>query len=482
MAILSAGVGSGLEVESLITQLMALEKRPLTLIDKKEASYQAKVSAYGTLKSSLSELQAAAKKLSTIDSFSPVKAAVADTTILSAATTSTAVAGTYNIEVQNLAESQKLLSTGYATSKSVVGTGTLTFSFGSYGPGAGDDIEFTANPDKQSKTVTIGAGNNTLEGVRDAINKAGIGVTASIINDGTANGNRLVFTSSDTGTRNALRIEVGETGDPGLARLAYDGSTATSTGAGGMMQTVAAEDAIIKVDNVLITKPSNVITDAIQGVTLTLSKETANNTTTKLSLQRDTGSVQSAIENFVKAYNSTMGTIGSSIAYDVATGKGAVLNGDSTTRTIQTQLRSLFSTAAPGAATGTAFLSDIGITFQRDGTLGVDSAKLSAAVSDPSRDVSKLFATTDTGNGYAYQLDVIVGKILSPVGILAGSTENLNTSIKNLDKQRDALNLRLDAAEKRYRAQFTALDSLISSMQSTSSYLTQQLASLSNLN
>jgi flagellar hook-associated protein 2 len=477
MAITSAGVGSGLDVDSLITQLMTIEKRPLTLLDKKEASYQSKLSAYGTLKSSLSSLQTAAKSLSTIDKFSPMKSSVADTTVLTAAPTSSAVAGSYNVEVQSLAQSQKLMSGGYAATTSTVGKGTLTFDFGSYATDGGGVTSFTANTAKPAKTVTIDATNNTLAGVRDAINKANIGVTASIINDGTTNGYRLMVSSNDTGARNALKIGVVENGAAGLGNLAYD---ATTGGTSVLSQTVAAKDAVIKVDNVTITKPSNVVTDAIQGVTLTLTKEMASGTTTKLTLSRDTSSVQSAIEGFVKAYNSTLTTIKDSTAFNTATGVGAVLNGDSMTRSVQSQLRGLFSTPILGAATGTAYLSDIGITFQRDGSLGIDSTKLSSALADPARDVSRLFATTDTGNGYAYQMDTVIGKILSPVGMLAGSTASLNTSIKNLDKQRDAINLRLDASEKRYRAQFTALDSMVASMQKTSSFLTQQLASMAS--
>ena len=463
-AISSAGVGSGLPVESLVSQLMAVERVPINAIDTKEAAITAKLTAFGTMKSALATLQTAARALATPALVSPIKTAVADPAVLSATATGGTAAGNYAIEVQSLASPQKLkTSVPYSNSTDVVGTGTITLDFGSYDAGN----VFTADSAKTTKTITIDAAHNTLAGIKDAINASNSGVTASIINDG--NGNYLSLASTNTGAKNAMRIST----DPALGALAYDGSAGSA-----MTQSVAAKDAVIVVDNVTITKPSNTITDAIEGVTLTLTKPTAAGVTTNLTLSKDTSTVKTNIEAFVKAYNDASKAMVDLTAYDATTGKGAVLNGDGTVRTIQTQLRALMGSAVAGAAAGGATLPDIGITTQRDGTIAIDSNKLDKALADPNKNFVALFATSNGNRGFGAQMDVTLGRILSPVGTLPSHTNSFNTSIKDLEKQRTTLTARLADTEKRYRAQFSALDSAMASMTTTSTYLTQQLAAI----
>ena len=472
----SAGIGSGLNVDDLVTKLMTVERQPLTQIDSKEASYQAKLSAFGTLKSALADFQTAAKAVSTPAQMSPLKSSVADSTILSATASDGAAAGSYNIEVKSLAQAQKLISsTGYAATNSTVGSGTISIALGSYA----SDGTFTPDASKTAKTITIDATNNTLAGVRDAINAGNAGVTASIINDG--KNNYLSLTSKTTGKSSAMQLTVTPPADqdpaaPSLSSLAFDGSAAS-----GMKQTVAANDAVIVVDSVEITKPTNTITDAIQGVTLNLSHTTAAGVTTTLSLDRDTASVRTGIENFVSAYNKLSKSMADATAFDTSTGTAAVLNGDSTVRSIQAQLRGILGGVIGGAARGSATLPDVGITSQRDGTLAIDSTKLSAALADPNRDMTALFASRGTNKGFGAQIDAAIGRILSPVGTLPNHMNSFTSSIKDLEKQRTALNTRLATTEARYRAQFSALDTMMSNMSSTSTYLTQQLASLANL-
>lgn len=465
----SSGIGSGLPVESLVSQLMAVERLPVTALDKKEAANLAKLSAIGTLKSSLASLQTAAKALSTPAQLSPTKASVATPSVLSATTASGAAAGSYNIEVQSLAQPQKLIAaTGYTATSEVVGTGEITLDFGSYDNAV--PPVFSAQAGSSSKKITIDAAHNTLAGVRDAINSASAGVTASIINDGTKN--YLSLTSTSTGASNAMQISVN---DPSLAGLAYDGQGT----AGNMGQIVAPKDAVIIVDSVKITKPSNTISDSIQGVTLNLTDTTAPGVTTKLTLTRDTAGVQTNIEAFVKAYNATTKAMADATAFDTSTGKGAVLNGDSTIRSIQTQLRQIMGASVPGAAAGTSTLSSVGITSAADGSLTIDATKLSAALGDPAKNFTALFATSGTNRGYGSQLDFTLGRILSPVGQLPTHANSINDTITGIGKQRDTLNARLVSIEARYRAQFSALDKAMSSMTSTSNFLTQQLTALS---
>jgi flagellar hook-associated protein 2 len=295
MPISSAGLGSGLDVNSIVSQLMAVERKPVNSLNTKEVSFQAKLSTFGSIKSSMAALQTAAKALSTPAQLSPTKASVANTAVMNVTTAGNAAAGSYDIEVVSLAQSQKLITaTGYAASTSTVGTGVITLDFGAYDTAT--PPAFTANAGKTSKTITIDSTNNTLAGIRDAINASSSGVTASIINNGTSN--FLSLTSTDTGASNAMKISVS---DSSLNALVYNGST----NSGNMAQTVGAKDAVIKVDTVTITKPSNVITDAIEGVTLNLTGTTATGATTKLAVTRDTASVATAIQNFVKAYNDT---------------------------------------------------------------------------------------------------------------------------------------------------------------------------------
>jgi flagellar hook-associated protein 2 len=478
----SSGIGSGLDVSSLVSQLMAVEKAPISALDKKEASFQAKLSTYGTLKSSMAALQTAAKAIATSSALTPVKANVADATILGATVGANAVAGTYDIAVEQLAQSQKLKTdTGYAATTAQVGAGTITFSLGTYS-GSGASLNFDTSAAKTFEIATDST--TTLAGLRDLINAKNMGMSASIINDGAKN--YLTLTSNSTGVASAMKIDVGSGATGDLATLmTYDSTTPV---AGAMGQIVAAKDAIIVVDSIRITKPSNTITDAIQGVTLNLTKPTLATTdvngtsyaTTRMTLTRDTSSVQSAVQAFVKAYNETSTAMKEATAFDTTTGKAAALNGDSTIRSFQTQLRNIFSTPVAGAPNGMSVLSDVGITFQKDGTLAIDAAKFSAANTDPGKDLSKLFATTDSSKGYGYQMDVLIGSLLSPVGQLSGQTNSVSKSIKAIGTQRDTVTARLADVEKRYRAQFSALDTLVASLTTTSNFLTQQLAAIAN--
>lgn len=476
MATLSSpGVGSNLDVKTIVSQLMKAERQPLALLDKQQASYSAKLSAFGTLKSALSTFQQAAQTLNVSSTFASVKSSVADSTVLGAAINGTPTAGTYNIEVKSLAQSQKLISTGSASNSSVIGNGTLTIDVGAYSDAGAPPVSFSATSGSAPISITIDSTNNTLEGIRNAINDAHAGISATIINDGTSF--RLALTSTESGLAKAVRIGVTEIGGAGLAQLAYDGSTG---GVSNMTQNVAAANAVIKVDGVTITKPGNTITDAIQGVTLNLSKETATGLSTKLTLTRDTDSVSSAIDNFVKTYNAVSKQITDATAYNTATGTGSVLTGDATVRSLQTQLRNSLSSAIGGAQSGLSTFSDLGVSFQKDGTLAVDADKRAKVLADPIKDVKKLFVTSNDGTiGLGSRINTLVsGLIFGNDAVLNGRIDGLNTSIKGVDTRRTAQNLRLAAIEQRYNAQFSALDTLISKMNTTSSFLTQQLSAL----
>jgi flagellar hook-associated protein 2 len=381
--------------------------------------------------------------LATPAKFTAVKASVADSTVLSASAAATASAGSYSIEVQTLAQAQKLKSDTFDATSDAVGTGSLTIQFGTYSGG-----RFTLNPDKSAKTITIGSANASLAGVRDAINAADAGMSASIINDGT--GYRLVIASEDAGVANALKITVADddathTDTAGLSRLAYDATTGGTT---NLTQTVPAQNAAAIIDGIAISKSTNTWTDAIEGVTLNLLKE---GETTTLRVAKDNAGTKAAVESFVKAFNDLNATLTSLSKYDAASKQASILTGDATVRSVQGQLRGLFNTALSTAGGGLTSLAEIGVTFQTDGTLKLDSSKLTAALNDSAKDVATLFAavgkptdslvsfvssTTDTKNGnYAVNITQLatqgkaVGQGNAALTINAGSNDALSLTV-----------------------------------------------------
>lgn len=851
MAISSPGIGSNLDINSIVSKLMQAESRPLTALAKKEASYQAKLSAFGTLSGSLSSFQSALNNLNNLSTFKGVNATAADSAIFSASATSSATPGIYGVNVTQLAQAQTIASVGQTSTAATIGTGastTLTFQFGTIsggnfittgtklgsgvptsgipanslsingttittsgsttsakaladqinlatattgvtataqttdtgalggftttsgaatyrldvggvniidnaavgttaadidtalsaasasltaagisftGTAAGGDLKFTKadgtnvaiqesgagaaggftttigigttktftssvslssantitiggsdpaaagftagtsgtysgagytlDPNQASGSVTIDNTNNSLQGIRDAINKANIGVTASIVSDGSSTPYHLVIKSNKTGETSSIKISVA--GDAAISSLlAYD-----PAGTQNMTQSTAAQSAALSVNGISIKSTSNTVTGAIEGVTLNLSKAGSSN----LTIARDTAAVTSAANAFVKAYNDVNSTIRNLTGYNAETKQGGALLGDSAVRNIQGQLRKMMATPLTGSSGSLTTLSQIGISIDKNGTMSLDSGKLSTAMSNNINDVAALFssmgATTDslvkfesstssstagtydvhltslatqgkvsgsnvvgpttidntnkdltltvdgvtasvslatgsytaetlitqvqsainsasafssagiavsvtldgagkmvitsnkygstskvtiTGNGvatlmgtatsmdgadvvgtiagvaatgsgqyltgaagspaaglklhitggaenasrgtitfshgYAHQLNKLVEGFLGSSGVIGGRTEGLNRTIKDIAKQNEVLNTRLADIEARYRKQFTTLDTLISKMNSTSTYLAQQLAQISN--
>ncbi len=558
MAITSAGLGSGLDVESIITGLMNVEKRPLTNVTARKTSYESEISAYGTLKSSLSTFQSSLSALTTASKFNAQSVTSSNTAAITATANGSATVGDYAVNVSQLAKSQKLSLGGFANTSDVVGTGTLTISFGTFTPAVVSPptpASFTPNAAKTDLTITIDSTNNTLAGVRDAINAQNASVSATIINDGSSN--RLVITSKDTGEVNSLNITVADDDGnnldtSGLSRLAYD-PTATAGNGKNLTQVQEAKNALLEIDGISIVKSSNTITDAIEGVTLNLLATTASSA--NLAVASNQEAVKTSITAFVDAFNKLDTTLRSLTKYDESGKASGALLGDATARSVVNQIRSVMTKAISNGNTINS-LTQIGVSFQRDGKLALDSTKLSAVMASDFSSISSLFAAsakatdplityagstsktkegtyavtvsqlgsstvnaqgtingaTALGNltnlvgatgddseglnikvsggalgargsvtfslGYAVQLDRVISNLLSDDGILATRTTGINDSIKRLDKQAEAINVRLVSIEARYRAQFTKLDTLMSTMSTTSSFLTQQIASL----
>lgn len=416
MAISSAGLGSGLDVKSIVSQLMAAERQPLTKLDTKEASYQAKLTAYGSLKGAMSSFQSAVSGMSGISLFNSFKATPADSSILTATTSSIASAGTYSISVTNLAQSQKLVAVGQSSTTAPIGSGastTLTFDFGTISGGvlAGGTYtgaSFTSNG-AGAKTVTIDSSNNSLTGIKTAINNAKIGVTATIVNDGGTSPYRLVLSSDSMGKSGSLKI--GVSGDASLSTLlAHDPSNNT----GQMLsETVTAQNADFSVNGVTVSKSSNAVSDVVQGVTLNLLKVTTSATT--LTVARDTSAVTTAVNGFAKAYNDLSKTLTDLSAYDAVSKKGGPLLGDSAVRTIQSQIRGVIGASISGLTGTYKRLGDIGLSLQKNGTMAVDATKLQAAMDAAPDDIGMLFAASGKAT------DSLVSYVSSSSGTKAGT-------------------------------------------------------------
>ena len=470
------GVGSGLDIKTLVTNLMAVEQQPLKNLTTQEAKYQAKLSSLGSISGALSSLQVAAKALASASAVNN-SASVSDSTVLTVTAGSEAQAGKYSVTVNKLAQPQKLLAAGVSSSISAIGSNTvpttLTFSFGTITgtpDGSGSypsPTTFAANAAKTPVAVLITSSNNTLAGIRDAINAAGAGVTASIINDGGASPYRLTITSNDTGLANSLKISSSDdsavAGTIG-ALLAYNpASTDGTAGVQKLSQTQAARNADLTIDGVHVTSASNTVAEAIQGVTLTLAKEA----TSQVTVARNTSGITTSLSALVNAYNA----VNSAIARPTA--KGAVLQGDVGVLALQRQVVNLLGSVNNSGGAYTR-LSDLGITFQKDGSLVLDSAKLGTAMSANAASVAVL--TSAIGQA----IDTAATGLIGPSGPISSKTSSINLSIKAVGSRRTAIQSHLDTLQARYTKQFSALDTLISNMNSTSAYLTQQLASISN--
>ena len=482
-SITSLGVGSGLDLNTLLTELSAAESKQLDLLKNKQAAYQAKVSAYGNVKSMLAAFQASAKKLADTATFSVTKASVGSTEILGAATASNATPGSYTVNVKSLAQAQSLVAAGQASQTRAIGTGTLVFDFGSVSgydedpasPTYGTYVNpaFSATADA-TKKVTIDSSNNTLQGIRDAINKAGIGVTASIANDGSNTPYRIVLTSDKTGAATTMRISASSPELQGL--LGYDPEQANQPS--GVRETVRGTNANLTINGMAVTSASNTVADAAQGVTLTLNKVG----TTSLSVTRDLDNVKSAVQAFVSAFNNLHNMAGKLTAVDSTTKTGSVLTGDGVLRGIQTKLRNILNASAGSAAGGISNLAQIGLSFQKDGSLAIDDTKLSKALKDNVSGVTRLFVGEGKADGYAKQISTAIDDLNGDKGALKLATDGLDKSLKDLQKDYTKTQDNINANMERYRAQFAKLDLVVQRMNQTSSYLTQQFNAINNTN
>ena len=455
----STGIGSGLDINSLVSQLVAAERAaPEQRINRDTAKATTEFTALATLKGAMSSFQAALNAMKGADSFGSRKATVGDEGAFAASVTSKAAAGNYDVEVVQLATAARLGSAVFPSGPdSVVGTGTLTIAVGA-----------------KSFSLEITSENDSLADIRDAINAAkdNAGVRATLIRDTTGSGSYLVLSGTKTGADNA--VTVSSTGaDAGLAQLVQDLQTADPD------RDVAAQDAIVFVSGYEIHSDSNTVTGAIDGVTLNL-KEAEEGKLVSLSVERDDATIQKRAETFVASYNVLAQQIASLSRYDATTRTGGPLLGDSMLRSLDSQVRRILSQPVSAAGGNYTTLASLGITTNANGTLQLNASRFSDALAADPDAVAKIFTSAESG--VAPRLAEFLQSKLSSTGEFAARDARIASKRRDLAKQSDALDARMEVIQARYLKQFTALDSMLAQLQSTSTYLSQQLTSLSNLN
>lgn len=484
MAIISSGIGSGIDINSLVNQLVDAQRQPqIQRLELREARLQARLSGYGTLQGALSALQQSLTGLRTGSAFSASNIAVGDTGVLTATASSGAAAGTHSISVDELARPQRLVTDSgleqarFTALGDVVGTGTLTFRFGTTEYDADtDSYSFSANAGSVAHTVAITDG--SLTGIASAINQAGIGVQASVMFDGTHY--RLALASSETGASRSMQITVDDgDGNPtdaaGLSLLAFN-SAATH-----MQQTEAASDTVgLMIDGIAASSSGNRLVGVINGLDITLQAPGS----TRVTVTPNDQTFINGVADFVDKYNAFMESVNRLSGYDAASETAGQLNGDSLVRSAETQLRRVMGALMGDSDASLRHLSQIGITSDvATGKLVLDRDRLQSAISADRTGVARLFTGTadESGamtGGYAAELDRVVGGLLAGDGPFSTVTDGINAGIRDIARELERVEARSLAFEERMRAQFNAMDALIGQLRSTSSFLTQQLESL----
>lgn len=455
MSISSPGIGSGLDINSLVSQLVAAEgSATANRLNIREAEYLADVSAYGSLKSALSIFQSAVQELQDVTDFQVRSVTSSDSDVFTATADETADVSQYGIEVVQLAQANKLITTGGFASTDVVGGGTLTFTQGT-----------------DSFSVVVGA-TDTLTDIRDAINSAtdNSGLKAAIINvdDGLGGTEqKLVFTADETGLDNAITItavddDLNNADALGLSRLVN----------ANLAEPAAALDGKIKVDEQLISSSNNTFTSVIDGITINAVAVGAGE---KLTVAEDKAVVELKIEQFITNYNGLVDTFNALGSYDSTTDTAGILLGDSVLRGAQQSIRQEISSSVSGLTGSFSTLAELGITTDDTGKLSINSTKLNEALDSSFDQVGELFAAS---NGIANTLDTIIEGYIGFNSIIESRTDGLKERVEGITEQREALDRRLLSVESRLLKQFSAMDAIVNSLQNQSSFLTQQLANL----
>jgi flagellar hook-associated protein 2 len=463
------GIGSGIDIDSIVASMVAAEKAPkLTQLTSLEKKTTTQITAVGALKSAISDFQTALSAINKPELFQARSATSSNAGLLSVKAGTSAGVGSYQVEVKQLAASSKVALAAIpldGTEPATFGKGTLSVSVGG-----------VALPE-----IVVDETNNTLAGIRDAINKAGVeqGVTATVVTDDA--GSRLVLSSTKSGAGEDISVVAPAddgTGSANLSELAFSDTEVTEPAdpAAARMLT-KAQSAEVYVDGLKVTSKTNTLDSAIEGVTLDLKGITETDKPITVSVDLDNAGVKKNVEKFVEAYNKLVGVINAQTKVTpVGEGKAPVagaLVGDATARNLLNTIRNeLVNVQGSGAVRA---LTDIGITTQKDGTLAIDSAKLDKSLSENFEGISSLFSG---GKGLATRLDEKLKPYTETGGILEQRNKVMSETISKIDKQKEDLDRRITSLQERLYKQFNAMDALVGQLSNTSASL---IASLENL-
>ncbi|AGH82011.1 flagellar hook-associated 2 domain-containing protein [Psychromonas sp. CNPT3] len=404
-SVTSTGLGSGLDINAIVGAIVGAEKDPaLSKITKEDAKATAIISAYGLLNGDLDDFKSSYKDLAYSSTFSAASASSSDTSILDTKLGVGAQTGTWQFEIKQKAQAQTLVSganSSFSSVKDPIGEGVISLRFGAYNE---DGSDFSVNADRPIEKITIDGKNNSLEGLRNTINNGDYSVNASIINDG--NNYRLVLTSKTTGKENALEITVADAnGDALPSSNALNNFTYTATQK-NLEQTSLAQDAIIVMNGIQITRDSNEITSVIEGVTLNINGETAPGKKVTLKIDADNSKVKEQIEAFVENYNATFAKMNELTSYKGAKAdNNGVLNGDSTIRNIKSMMRGVLNTQVKHIQGSIHSFADLGILTKRDGTLELNSSKFEDALKNDMQGIADFFTATGVASDTLVSFD-----------------------------------------------------------------------------
>lgn len=446
MAITAAGVGSGLDIENIVSQLMTLERQPLVALQRRESDTRAQISAYGSLKSAVSSFQDAMKDLSTLDAFRVFNSESSDEAVMTAEADADAAGGIYNLEVSRLAQNHKMGSAQFGETATFGGT-------------AGDAMTLTVGSD--STTIDLSTA-QTLTEVRDAINSASDnpGVTATLINVGGGN-QHLVLTADESGFEDRVQVAYGGS----LSDTTFNFSTRNEDSAGATLTDLTHLDAAFSIDGFDIVSATNSVSTVVDGLNIQLKGEGS----ATLAVNRDTAAIEESAKTFVDAYNNVFSTID-------ALQEGE-LSGDSTLLSVERLMRGILNTAPTGLTGAYSALSEVGIKTDRDsGLLTLNSSEFTEALDTDFAGLAQLFANDD--QGYAFRFDALADSILEEDGVIDSREDGLNTRVRRLEDDQAELERRLDLREAALRKEYAALDQLVGSLQSTSTFLLQNFSAL----
>lgn len=471
MAISSPGVGSGLDVNSIVTQLVAIEKQPLKTLQTQANTLQTQLSKYGTIQSQVSALQDAATALATASNWSAQAATSSNTSVVTVAANSTASSTQFGLEISRLAQAQTTASRSLASGASIGsgnGSGVLTIQLGSWGSdGAGP---FVAG---SSAAVTINVNEtDSYAAIASAINAKNAGVKATVLKSG--NTERLSLQSTTTGSDAGFSIS-SDGGFAALDSLSFTALTNGAESASGMEASQSGLNAKFKINGVAVESATNTVSNVVPGVTLNLLQTTAAGSPAQIVVSQDTAAIQKKIQAFADAYTALNKTLTDSTKY-VPGGVSGILQGDSTTVGLQTVLRRTISSSSVGSTF--TRLSEIGLEQQTDGSLTLNATKLTAAMSDMGN-LQNLFTANNSNsatNGFALKLRDFAKGLLASDGTVSTKEQALQGAINRNGDEQDRVNSRAASVEKQLRAQYSALDAQMAKMSSLSSYVTAQLA------